>query len=226
TKFNIDARDRTNEFQRSYDDGNNQSSKFVGLGFPPKLHVGGFSNAKLLTLHNPEPYKSFRLFMPDTIYERYEQFRGDEDERPIIDVRNLRKNVNLWAKAKTANLKELLASPNLDADSLRDFLFITTINRELRGFQIFAERVITQEIIFEYEGTGILYLNVETSSIRQSIRNTQAMEKYKNLSARIYAEKQLLPEDEKKFVQLLETIVSPEAGEIHKHKQTFVIFLP
>ncbi|MFX1538010.1 MAG: hypothetical protein ACFFDI_27770 [Promethearchaeota archaeon] len=226
TKFNIDAQDRTKEFQRSYETGDNLSSKFNGVGVPQKLHVIGFNNAKLLNLHNPPPYNLFKLFMPDEIYERYDQPLSDEDTRPLIDVRNIRENINSWAEEKLISLKALLNSQELTDTALRDFLFVDTINRELRGFQIFPERTLTQEIILEYEGSGILYLNVEMSSIRQTIRNTQALEEYKKLSAHIYRNKELSPNDEKQYLELLRMIANPATTEIHKHKQTFISFLP
>ncbi|KKN24294.1 hypothetical protein LCGC14_0896230, partial [marine sediment metagenome] len=105
------------------------------------------------------------------------------------------------------------------------FLFTDTLVKELRGIQLFPQESRDQEFYLTYKGEGIVYLNVESATIRLQLKNIVAIEEYKSMGDELIDAKVLSDILIEKFRNLLTLIISPTALEIHKHKSNYLIYL-
>lgn len=222
-RLNIDGRDRSSEFSQSYlKDSSDSDDGFEPLkeGFE-LLSIVGLNNYKSVNFSNSASSKAFRIFKQDNIYAR-------EKEKKMLDVSNIDHNIQTYVEEKIEQLRAILrkkSDPN-SREELRYLLFIETLDKELRGIQIFPNAVLNQEFIVKYKGSGILYYNVETSTIRVLQDTIDYIEDYKALGDKIF-KNQTLDEDTKdKLVKVLKNILAPESHEIHKQKETFLVYLP
>ena len=109
---------------------------------------------------------------------------------------------------------------------LGDLLFVKIINKELRGLQLFPGVILGQEFLVEYQGSGVLYLNVETSTIRILHETINYLETYKELAARINKTQKIDNDLAEQLSNIIRKIVTPESYAIHKQKETFLVHLP
>jgi len=221
-RLNIDVRDRSNEFSQSY----LKHSPDSDDGFEPLkggfelLNIVGLNNYKLVNFSNSSSGRSFRIFKRDNIYAR-------EKEKKMRDIEDIDRNIQTFIEEKIDQLRDFLREkigPEF-REELRRLIFVETIGKELRGIQIFPNAVLHQEFIVKYKGSGILYCNVETSTIRVLQDTIDYIEDYKVLGDRIFKNQTLDENTNDQLVKVLENILSPESHEIHKQKETFLVYL-
>ena len=71
----------------------------------------------------------------------------------------------------------------------------------------------------------MVYLNVESATIRLQLRNIEAIKQYKSLGDDIIDLGELTDSMIKKFRRILKSIIMPAAMEIHKQKSNFLLYL-
>jgi len=221
-RLNIDVRDRSEEFSQSYLKDNSASDD----GFEPLkggfelLSIVGLNNYKLVNFSNSTSRKAFRIFKQDNIYAR-------EKTKKVVDVDDIDWNIQTYVKEKIEQISDSLRKKS-DPDSreeLRRLIFIETLGKELRGIQIFPNAVLNQEFIVKYRGSGIIYCNVETSTIRVLQDTIDYIENYKALGEKIFKNQTLDENTRDQLVKVINNIISPESHEIHKQKENFLIYL-
>ena len=221
-RLNIDGRDRSPEFTKSY----NQNRSGASTNFVPlqeqvtSLNIVALNNYKQVYFSNSSTEKEFRIFKPDLIYAR-------EIGQKIREVEDVKGNINAYIREKIEQLRFILekkAAANIEQE-LHNFLFLEMINKELRGLQIFPNAVLNQEFFVKYSGTGVVYLNVETSTIRFLQETIKDVEQYKVLADYIIRTKKLDEELIEQLTTTIRRIVMPESQDIHKQKESFLVYL-
>lgn len=233
-KLNIDIRDRENELHESYlPPENNLESKFNP--FEKKIDsmdLIAVNNHKLVNFSNDFKKQEVRIFDDDPIYglkfsSRQKRKLKESGEDVEIDVFQIKKNISYYIENKIAKLQEIFSNKENEIfkKTLVKFLFNDTLVRELRGIQLFPQETKDQEFFLKYKGEGIVYLNVESATIRLQLQNIAAIERYKSLGDEIIDAEELSDHLIEKFRNLLTLIISPTALEIHKHKSNYLIHL-
>ncbi len=136
-------------------------------------------------------------------------------------------NIKYYIENKINRLKEIFSRKESEdfKKTLIKFLFNDTLVKELRGIQLFPQETKDQEFFLNYKGEGIVYLNVESATIRLQLKNIVAIEEYKSIGDEIIDAEELSDYLIEKFRTLLNLIISPTALEIHKHKSNYLIYL-
>jgi len=222
-RLNIDGRDRSNEFSQSYLKDNSASDD----GFEPLkggfelLSIVGLNNYKLVNFSNFTSRRAFRIFKQDNIYARGKT-------KKMVDVEDIDRNIQTYLEEKIEQIRDSLRKKNDPEfrEELRRLIFIETLGKELRGIQIFPNAVLNQEFIVKYKGSGILYCNVETSTIRVLQDTIDYIENYKALGEKIFKNQTLDENTRNQLVNVINNIISPESHEIHKQKENFLVYLP
>ena len=222
-RLNIDGRDRSNEFSQSYLKDNSASDD----GFEPLkggfelLSIVGLNNYKLVNFSNFTSRRAFRIFKQDNIYARGKT-------KKMVDVEDIDQNIQTYLEEKIEQIRDSLRKKNDPEfrEELRRLIFIETLGKELRGIQIFPNAVLNQEFIVKYKGSGILYCNVETSTIRVLQDTIDYIENYKALGEKIFKNQTLDENTRNQLVNVINNIISPESHEIHKQKENFLVYLP
>ena len=220
-RLNIDGRDRSSEFAMSYIPDNHKSNpQFDPL--PDQLtsiDIVALNNYKQVGFSNSK--SAFKITQPDLIYAR-------EKEPKLREVENVKGNIDNYIKDKIDQIHSVLknkSKTNIEQE-LGDLLFVKIINKELRGLQLFPGVILGQEFLVEYQGTGVLYLNVETSTIRILHDTINYLETYKELAARINKTQKIDNDLAEQLSNIIRKIVTPESYAIHKQKETFLVHLP
>ena len=99
------------------------------------------------------------------------------------------------------------------------------LGKELRGFEIFAGGEKTQEFVIEYSGSGLLYINVETTALRMLKSSIDAYENIKKWGSVALADKKINSSEENLFSKITREILTPASDEFNKEKETFLILL-
>jgi hypothetical protein len=71
----------------------------------------------------------------------------------------------------------------------------------------------------------MVYLNVESATIRLQMKNVDAIEKYKNVCDQILDSGEISDSLIKKFENSLKLTITPAAMEIYKQKSNFLLYL-
>ena len=233
-KLNIDIRDRENELHESYlPPGNNLESKFKPFGKKiDSMDLIAVNNHKLVNFSNDFKKQEVRIFDDDLIYglkfsSKQKRKLKESGEDVEIDVFQIKKNISYYIENKIAKLQEIFSNKENEIfkKTLVKFVFNDTLVRELRGIQLFPQETKDQEFFLKYKGEGIVYLNVESATIRLQLQNIAAIERYKSLGDEIMDAEELSDLLIEKFRNLLTLIISPTALEIHKHKSNYLIHL-
>ncbi len=233
-KLNIDIRDRKDELRESYLPPKNDSQSV----FNPltkkidHLELVAVNNHKLVNFSNDFKKGEVKIFQNDPIYglelsSRQKRKLKESGEEVDVDVLEIKRNISRYIDGKINRLTEIFSNRNNEGfkEELTKFLFYDTLVRELRGIQLFPQEIKDQEFYIKYKGESIVYLNVESATIRLQLKNITAIEEYKSLGDEINDSEELSDILIKKFRTLLNLIISPTAMEIHKHKSNYLIYL-
>ncbi len=233
-KLNIDIRDREDEMRSSYlPSANDPEVLFNPLSNRIEgIELVAINNHKLANFSNDPKKREVKIFKNDPIYglqlssreKRKLKERGEEVE---IDVLEIKRNINYYINSKINRLKEIFSAKHVEGfkKKLINFLFYDTLVRELRGIQLFPQEVKDQEFFLRYFGEGIVYLNVESATIRLQLKNVTAIENYKSIGDEIIDAETLSGTLIEKYRALLTSIVSPASLEIFKQKSNYLIYL-
>ncbi len=233
-KLNLDIRDREEELRESYLPPEDNSE----ISFKPfekkidDIELVAVNNHKLVNFTNNFRKREVKIFLDDPIYglqlsSRQKRKLKESGEDIDIDVLKIKKNIKYYIENKINRLKEIFSRKESEdfKKTLIKFLFNDTLVKELRGIQLFPQETKDQEFFLNYKGEGIVYLNVETATIRLQLKNIVAIEEYKSIGDEIIDAKVLSDYLIEKFRSLLTLIISPTALEIHKHKSNYLIYL-
>ncbi len=233
-KLNIDARDREDEMRNSYiPPENNLESTFKPLSRKiENLELIAINNHKLVNFSNNKEKGEVKIYRSDPIYglelsSRQKRQLKEKGEEVEIDPLRIKKNISDYIKKKATRLQEIYSRIGTDGfkNELKKFLFHETLVKELRGIQLFPEETRQQEFFLRYEGEGVIYLNVESATIRLQLKNIDSIEKYKLIADEIIDSIELTSSMIKKFEDNLKLIITPAAMEIHKQKSNLLIYL-
>ena len=233
-KLNLDIRDREDELRESYlPPSDNSESMFNAFGKKiDEIELVAVNNHKLVSFTNNFRKKEVKIFQDDPIYglqlSSKEKSKLKESGEDIdVDVLKIKININSYIENKINRLKEIFNRKESEnfKKTLIKFLFTNTLVRELRGIQLFPQETKDQEFFLKYKGEGIVYLNVESATIRLQLKNIVAIEEYKSIGDEIINTEELSDHLIEKFRNLLTLIISPSALEIHKHKSNYLIYL-
>ncbi|KKN38879.1 hypothetical protein LCGC14_0749000 [marine sediment metagenome] len=233
-KLNIDIRDREDELRESFlpSDGNLKSEYIPFTNKIEHLEIEALNNHKLVNFSNDFDKGEVKIFQDDPIYglalsSKEKRKLKDKAEEVDSDIFEIKKNISNYIDAKINKLIVIFSNKDREGfkKHLIKFLFSETLVRELRGIQLFPQEKKEQEFYVKYKGEGIVYLNVETATIRLQLKNIAAFEEYKSLGDKILDLEELPDLIIKKFRNLLTLIVSPTSLEIHKHKSNYLLYL-
>lgn len=233
-KLNIDIRDREKELAESYlPPENNTESLFNPLDEKiENLEFVAVNNHKLVNFSNNNRKQEVKIFQDDPIYglklsSRQKRKLKESGEEVEVDVLQIKKSITSYIENKINRLREIFSNKEYEGfkEELIQFLFYDTLVRELRGIQLFPQKEHNQEFFLKYIGKGIVYLNVESATIRLQLKNINAIEEYKSIGDEIIDAEKLSEQLIEKFKNLLILITSPSSLEIHKQKSNFLIYL-
>ncbi|KKM16582.1 hypothetical protein LCGC14_1684390 [marine sediment metagenome] len=233
-KLNFDIRDREDELRESYlPTENDLESKFKPFAKRiDDIKLIAVNNHKLVNFSNDSKKREVKIFQDDPIYglklsAKQKRKLKESGEEVEIDALKIKRNISYYIENKITKLHEIFSNKESGEfkKTLVQFLFNETLVRELRGIQLFPEETKDQEFFLEYKGEGIVYLNVESATIRLQLKNITAIEEYKSLGDKMIDVEELTDQLVEKFRNLLTLIVSPASLEIHKHKSNYLIYL-
>jgi len=231
-KLNIDARDRSKEMVKSYlPPENNPNSTLTPYSKKiENMKLVSINNHKLVNFSNNVEKGEVKIIRNDLIYgleltSREKRNLRESGEEVDVDSLEMKQNITNYINNKVSVLKEKYLESDKNKEILIQFLFFNTLVKDLRGIQLFPEETREQEFFLTYEGEGIIYLNVETATIRLQLRSIDAIELYKALSDQIVDSRELTDSHVKKFKKILNLIILPAALGIHKQKSNFLIYL-
>ncbi len=230
-KLNIDISDREEEMRRSYKPPEtNPESSFTALSHKVEnLELVAINNHKYVNFSNDLDNRLVRIFQDDPMYgleisSKQRRELKDSGEDIEIDTLKIKKNILNYVDKKVARLEEIFSNgPN--KDKLKKFLFHDTIVKDLRGIQLFPEEERNQEFFIRYKGEGMVYVNVESATIRLLLKNIEAIEKFKLICDDILDLNRLTDDVIKKFKRILKSIITPAALELHKQKSNYLLYL-
>lgn len=233
-KLNIDIRDRIDEMCKSYLPPEN-SPDFC---FKPlserieQIELKGINNHKFVNFSNNPETREIKIFQDDLIYGLELSSKEKRRLKEIgaeIDLESLRikKNIVNYINNKIDRLKKICSNKDIEAckKDLTQFLFYDTLIKDLRSIQLFPGQTMTQEFFLSYKGEGMVYLNVESATIRLQMKNVDAIEKYKNVCDQILDSGEISDSLIKKFENSLKLTITPAAMEIYKQKSNFLLYL-
>ncbi|HDZ18344.1 MAG TPA: hypothetical protein ENH75_08640 [archaeon] len=233
-KLNLDIRDREEELRESYlPPEDNLESLFNPFSKKiDNIELKAVNNHKLVNFTNNFRKREVKIFQDDPIYglqlsSKQKSKLKESGEDVDIDVLKIKINIKRYIDNKIKRLKEIFSRKESEEfkKSLLKFLFTDTLVKELRGIQLFPQESRDQEFYLTYKGEGIVYLNVESATIRLQLKNIVAIEEYKSMGDELIDAKVLSDILIEKFRNLLTLIISPTALEIHKHKSNYLIYL-
>lgn len=233
-KLNLDIRDREDELRESYlPPENDPQSEFNPHAKKiDHLELVAVNNHKLVNFSNDFRKREVKIFQDDPIYglqlsSRQKSKLKESGEDIDIDVLKIKMNIKHYIDNKINRLKEIFSRKESEGfkKNLIKFLFTDTLVKDLRGIQLFPQETKDQEFFLNYKGEGIVYLNVESATIRLQLKNIVAIEEYKSIGEEVIDAEELSDYLIEKFRNLLTLIISPTALEIHKHKSNYLIYL-
>jgi len=233
-KLNLDIRDREEELRESYlPPEDNLESLFNPFSKKiDNIELKAVNNHKLVNFTNNFRKREVKIFQDDPIYglqlsSKQKSKLKESGEDVDIDVLKIKINIKRYIDNKIKRLKEIFSRKESEEFKkiLIKFLFTDTLVKELRGIQLFPQESRDQEFYLTYKGEGIVYLNVESATIRLQLKNIVAIEEYKSMGDELIDAKVLSDILIEKFRNLLTLIISPTALEIHKHKSNYLIYL-
>ena len=233
-KLNLDIRDREEELRESYlPPEDNLESLFNPFSKKiDNIELKAVNNHKLVNFTNNFRKREVKIFQDDPIYglqlsSKQKSKLKESGEDVDIDVLKIKINIKRYIDNKIKRLKEIFSRKESEEfkKKLIKFLFTDTLVKELRGIQLFPQESRDQEFFLTYKGEGIVYLNVESATIRLQLKNIVAIEEYKSMGDELIDAKVLSDILIEKFRNLLTLIISPTALEIHKHKSNYLIYL-
>ncbi len=233
-KLNLDIRDREEELRESYlPPEDNLESLFNPFSKKiDNIELKAVNNHKLVNFTNNFRKREVKIFQDDPIYglqlsSKQKSKLKESGEDVDIDVLKIKINIKRYIDNKIKRLKEIFSRKESEEFKkiLIKFLFTDTLVKELRGIQLFPQESRDQEFFLTYKGEGIVYLNVESATIRLQLKNIVAIEEYKSMGDELIDAKVLSDILIEKFRNLLTLIISPTALEIHKHKSNYLIYL-
>ncbi len=231
-KLNIDISDREEEMRRSYKPPeNNPESSFTALlNKVENLELVAINNHKFFNFSNDIDNGLVRIYQDDPMYglelsskQRRELKEGGEDINEI-DTLKIKKNILDYVDKKVARLKKIFSN-GTNKENLKEFLFNDIMVKDLRGIQLFPEEERNQEFFIRYKGEGMVYVNVESATIRLLLKNIEAIEKFKLICDNILDLNRLTDDVIKKFKRILKLIITPAALELHKQKSNYLLYL-
>ena len=232
-KLNIDIRDREDELSKSYIPPEGTGTPFISLA----KKIGDFelvavNNHKLVNFSKDSRKGEVKVFQDDPIYgleltSRQKRLLKESGEEVEIDILKIKNNIARYIDNKITKLKDIFLNKEREdfGKNLAQFLFVDTMVKELRGIQLFPQESKDQEFFLKYQGEGIVYLNVESATIRLQLKNITAIEQYKTIADEILDAEDLSDILIGKFRKLLTAIISPTSLDIHKHKSNYLIYL-
>ncbi len=203
-EFQIDGEDRSKQFAKAY-----QGEDFSAVNNFEIQRFSGVNNSHLVKF-GMTGSRSFFIKYTDNIYSKR------EGRVRILDMKS---NISRYISEKIEKMKES------DRESLQEYFFKTTLGKEIRGFQLFPGAEKTQEFMLEYEGTGVCYLNVETTTVRMLQSSIDEYERLKSLGDEIVQLGRLDLEHEEKFRNLTQSSLTPASKELERQKETFLVYL-
>lgn len=233
-KLNIDARNREDELHQSYIPPNGDlDSTFKPLSKQIEyLELVGINNHKFVNFSNDLKKNEIKIFKDDLVYglelsSRQKRALKEEGLDVDIDPLAIEKNLSNYIDKRISKLKEisLIKDKNERLSELRQFLFYEVLIKDIRGLQFFPGESRSQEFLLRYKGIGMIYLNIETASVRLLLKSIDAIERYKVICDDIIDSERISDLTIKKFKKILEIVISPEAMEIHKQKSNYLIYL-
>jgi hypothetical protein len=232
-KLNVDIRDREDELRQSYLVPDDSQSLFNPLSKKAdEVEIIAVNNHKLVNFSNDLEKKEVRIFQDDPIYglelsSKQKRQLKESGEDVELEVLKIKHNISQYINRKTTNLQEIFSNKDQNEfkKKLTQFLFNDTLVRELRGIQLFPQELKEQEFFLKYKGEGIIYLNIETATIRLQLKNITAIEEYKSIGDEILDAENLSDVLIGKFRKLLNQIITPTALDIHKHKSNYLMYL-
>ncbi|MHA1991830.1 MAG: hypothetical protein ACW981_02420 [Candidatus Hodarchaeales archaeon] len=209
TELDIAGEDRSNKLIESQED-----DQQVGSGNNYNLkNILGVSNSHLIK-HSLDQ-KTFILKQSDEVFVLREG---------RIRILNVRKNISNYI-SNTLEKINFFFNQEEGNKLFSEFYFKQTLGSDLRGFEIFPGGEKTQEFIIEYENSGIVYVNVETTTLRMLKTDINTYEKMKIWGDSVLNNKEVASTDQKIFTNLAELILTPVSDEFHREKETFLILL-
>lgn len=209
-EFSFEGKDRSQEFAQAYEgDDFSAATDFTIERFM------GVSNSHLVTFGKSP--QSFFISHSDNIYS---QRKGETRVRSL----DFDENISRYISGKVQALKGAMAS-NDQGKSFASLFFKEALGKEIRGMELFPGAEKTQEFLLEYTGSGVIYLNCETTTLRMLQSSIDAFEKLKSLGEELLTTKTMTPEQEQHFNLLAKASLMPESKELEKQKETFLIYL-
>lgn len=206
TELEINGENRNTKFAKTYQgenkldlDTNFQIKNFLGVS---NIHVVKFGDKD----------NNFFIKITDDIFVQR------EGKRRILSVKE---NVNTYINSNIESLKDKLQSNDLE--NFENLLFKNMLGKDLRGLEIFPGGEKTQEFVLEYTGSGLYYLNVETTALRMFKSDIFAIEEIKKIGVEFMNNKEITTSNEGVFAKKLQKILTPASDEFLKEKETFLI---
>jgi hypothetical protein len=83
----------------------------------------------------------------------------------------------------------------------------------------------SQEFLFEYSGSGVLYMNVEVTPIRVLQSGIDSYEHLKGWGDTVHRTGNFDTNQEEKFKKLATSILNPASDGFQREKETFLLYL-
>ena len=221
-RLSLDGKDRTDEFVNAYHPTSSNETFSPLEGKLENVRIVGFNNSKQLGLEKPKD-KFFRLFKEEASY-----LRARDDKAGKIRSVDIRSNIDTYIRESMDRIREhSQSSTDQNNKTFSALIFQELLVKAMRGLQIFSGGSFQQEFMISYEGSGIMILNSEASSLRMLQRSIAANEEFKEIAGQLVDEKKPLDTGtEAHLTNLLHESLQPSSDEIIDQRQTFMVYLP